>query len=99
VDWLLFQGSVLMLRSPPDFRELGESVSDFRAAIMPIRHGTIIIPTGITGGRTTLILSHIRIITVATDTAGITGVELTTATIAIIITTTIELTSLGELWK
>jgi len=36
---------------------------------------------------------------VATDTAGITGVELITATIAIIITTTIELTSVSELWK
>jgi hypothetical protein len=43
---------------------------------------------GTTGGRTTLILSHIRIITVATDTPGITGVELTTAIIA---TTAIEL--------
>jgi len=46
---------------------------------------------GTTGGRTTLILSHIHIITVATDTPGITGVELTTAIIAIIITTAIEL--------
>jgi hypothetical protein len=46
---------------------------------------------GITGGRTTLILSHIRIITLAPDTPGITGVELTTAIIAIIITTAIEL--------
>ena len=46
---------------------------------------------GITGGRTTLILSHIRIITLAADTPRITGVELTTATIAIIITTAIEL--------
>ena len=72
---------------------------DFREAITLIRHATIIIRTGITGGRTTLILSHIRIITVATDTAGITGVELITATIAIIITTTIELTSVSELWK
>jgi hypothetical protein len=47
---------------------------------------------GTTGGRTTLILSHIRIITVAPDTPGITGGELTTAIIAIIITTAIELT-------
>jgi hypothetical protein len=46
---------------------------------------------GITGGRTTLILSHIRIITLAPDTLRITGVELTTAIIAIIITTAIEL--------
>jgi hypothetical protein len=90
---------MLTLRSPSDFQELGESVLDFREAITLIRHATIIIPTGITGGRTTLILSHIRIITVATDTPGITGVEVTTATIAIIITTTIELTSLGKLWK
>ena len=72
---------------------------DSRAAIMAIPHATIIIPMGTTGGRTTIIPSHIRIITVATDTHGITGVELTTATIAIIITTTIELTSLSELWK
>ena len=71
---------------------------DFRAATPLIRHATIIIPTGTIGDRTTLIPSHIRI-TVATDTAGITGVELITATIAIIITTTIELTSLGKLWK
>jgi hypothetical protein len=72
---------------------------DSQAAITLIQRAIIIIPTGITGGRTTLILSHTRIITVATDTAGITGVELTTATIAIIIDTTIELTSLSELWK
>jgi len=71
----------------------------FQAAITLIQRATIIIPTGITGGRTTLIPSHTRIITVATDTAGITGVELITATIAIIITTTIELTSVSELWK
>ncbi len=58
---------------------------------MAIQRATIIIPTGITGGRTTLILSHIRIITVATDTPGITGVEVTTIIIAIIITTTIKL--------
>jgi hypothetical protein len=69
---------------------------DSQAAITLIQRAIIIIPTGITGGRTTLILSHTRIITVATDTAGITGVELTTATI---IDTTIELTSLNELWK
>ena len=91
MDWLSFPGSVLTLRSPPEFPALGESVLDFRAAIMPIRRPIIIIPMGITGGRTTLILSLIRIITVATDTAGITGIELTTATIAIIITTAIEL--------
>jgi hypothetical protein len=95
VDWLLFQGSVLMLRSPPDFPALGESVSGFRAAIMPIRRTIIIILTGTTGGRTTTILNRIRIITRATDIPGITGVELTTATIAIIITTAIELTSLN----
>ena len=59
---------------------------------MPIRRAIIIIRTGTTGDRTILILSHIHIITVATDTPGITGVELTTAIIAIIITTVIELT-------
>jgi hypothetical protein len=72
---------------------------DFREAITLIQRAIIIFPTGITGGRTTLIPSHIRIITVATDTGGITGVELSTATIAIIITTTIELISVSELWK
>jgi len=36
--------------------------------------------------------NRIRTITVATDTAGITEVELITVTIAIIITTTIEVT-------
>jgi len=46
---------------------------------------------GITGGRTTLIHSHIRIITGARHTTRITAVERTTATIAIIITTAIEL--------
>jgi hypothetical protein len=45
---------------------------------------------GTTGGRTTRILSHTRI-TVAPDTPGITVAELIIATIAIIITTTIEL--------
>jgi len=47
---------------------------------------------GITGGRTTLILNHIRIITRAPHTIGTTGTEFTTATIAIIITTGIKLT-------
>jgi hypothetical protein len=47
---------------------------------------------GTTGGRTTIIPSRIRIITVATDTRGITGVEVTTGITAIIITTAIELT-------
>jgi len=40
---------------------------DFPAAITLIRHATTI-PTGTIGDRTTLIHSHIRIITVATDT-------------------------------
>jgi len=90
---------MLTLRSPSGFPALGESALDFTAAITLIRHATIIIPTGITCGRTTLIPSHIRIITVATDTPGMGGVELTTATIVIIITTTIELISLGKLWE
>ena len=72
---------------------------DFRAAITLTQRATIIIPTGTTGGRTTLILSHIRTITAAIDIPGTMEVEGTTATIAIIITTTIELTSLSELWK
>jgi hypothetical protein len=70
-----------------------------QAAITLIQRATIIILTDTIGGRTTLIPSHIRITTVATDTAGITEVELITATIAIIITTTIELISVSELWK
>ncbi len=72
---------------------------DFREAITLIRHATIIILTDTIGDRTTLIPNHIRITTVATDTAGITGVGLIIATIAIIITTTIELKSVSELWK
>ena len=63
---------------------------------MLIRRATIITPTGITGGRTTLIPSRIRTITQGGDTPGITGIGLITA---IIITTTIELTSLSQLWK
>jgi hypothetical protein len=63
-----------------------------QAAITLIRHATIIIPTGTTGDRTTLILSHIRTITAAIDIPGTMEVEDTTATIAIIITTAIELT-------
>jgi hypothetical protein len=69
-----------------------------QAAITLIQRAIIIIHTGITGGHTTLIPSHIRITTVATDTPGIT-VEVTTATTAIIITTTIELKSASELRK
>ena len=84
-------GGVLTLRSRRDFQGLGDSVLDFRGTVMPIRRATIIIHTGTISARTTLIPSHIRIITVATGTAGITGVGLITATIAIIITTTIEL--------
>ena len=59
---------------------------------MPIRRTTIIILMGTTGGRTTAILKRIRIVTQAIDIPGITGVELITATIAIVITTAIELT-------
>ncbi len=70
---------------------LGDSVLDFREAITLIQRATIIIPTDITVGRTTPILSDTRI-TVAPDTPGITVAELITATIAIIITTTIEVT-------
>jgi hypothetical protein len=64
---------------------------DFPAAITLIQVAIIIIRMGTTGGRTTRILSHTRI-TVAPDTPGITVAELITATIAIIITTTIEVT-------
>lgn len=88
----MFSRSVLTLSSLPESPELGESASDFRAAIIAIPRIIIIIPMGTTGVRTTLIPSHIRIITLAPDTPGITGVELTTAIIATIITTAIELT-------
>ncbi len=91
--------NVPTLRSRPHFPELGESASDFRAAITLVPQPIIITRMGTIGDRTTLIPNHIRITTVATDTAGITGVELTTAIIAIIIATAIELTSLSELWK
>ena len=65
---------------------------------MAIRRAIIIIPMGITGGRTTIIPSHIHLITVATDTLGIMGVEVTPVTIAIIvITTAIELKSISQL--
>ena len=67
-----------------------------QAAITLIQRATIIIPTGTLGDRTTLIPSHIRI-TVATDTPRTTGVELTTAIIAIVITTAIELKSISHL--
>jgi hypothetical protein len=63
---------------------------------MPIRRATIIIHTGTISARITLIPSRIRTITQGRDTPGITGIGLITA---IIITTTIELTSLSQLWK
>ena len=59
---------------------------------MLIPQPIIITRMGTIGDRTTLIPNHIRITTVATDTAGITGVELTTATIDTTITITIEVT-------
>ena len=62
---------------------------DSRAATPLIRRTLIIILTGTIGARITLIPS--RIITLVPDTPGITGVELIPATIAIIITTAIEL--------
>jgi hypothetical protein len=98
VDWLLLPASVLTLRPASDLPEW-DSVLGSQAAITLIQRATIIIRTAITGGRTTLIRNHIRITTVAPDTTGTTGVEPTTATIDTIITTTIELTSLSELWK
>jgi 2-keto-3-deoxy-galactonokinase len=64
---------------------------DFRGTVMPIRRATIIIHTGTTSGRTTLMPSRIRTITRARDTPGITGIGLLIATIAIIITTASEL--------
>jgi hypothetical protein len=88
VDWLLLPGSVLTLRPASDLPEW-ESVLGSQAAITLIQRVTIIIPTGTTCGRTTLIPSRIRTITVATDTLGIAEAELTTATI-VIITTVID---------
>jgi hypothetical protein len=87
VDWLLLQASVLTLRPASDLPEW-ESVLGSQAAITLIQRATIITPTDTTCGRTTLIPSHIRTITVATDTPGITGIELTTVTI--VITTVID---------
>ena len=95
MDWLLFPGSVLTLRSLSGLPEW-DSVLGSQEAITLIRHATIIIPTGTIGDRTTLIPSHIHI-TVATDTPRTTGVELTTAIIAIVITTAIELKSISHL--
>src|SRR5438034_5389787 len=43
----------------------------FPGGYYAIPRPTIIIPMGTTGDRTTLILNHIRIITLATDTPGI----------------------------
>ena len=76
---------MLTLRSPSDFQESGESALDFRAAITPIPRAIIIILMGTTGGRTIIILNHIHIITGAPHTTRITGVELTSAIIAIVI--------------
>jgi len=90
-DWLSLLGSVLTLRSPPDFPALADSVLGFPAIVMPIRPATIIIRTGTTSGRTTLMPNRIRTITRARDTPGITGIGLIAAITAIIITTTIEL--------
>jgi hypothetical protein len=64
---------------------------DFRGTVMPIRRATIIIHTGTTSDRTTLMPSRIRTITRARDIPGITGIGLLIATIAITITTATEL--------
>ncbi len=71
---------------------MGDSALDFRAAIKAIHRTITIIPMGTIGSRTTITLNHIHLFTVATDTPGITGVELTTAIIALITTTAVELT-------
>ncbi len=63
----------------------------FPGTVMPIRRATIIIHTGTTSDRTTLMPSRIRTITRARDTPGITGIGLLIVTIAIIITTVSEL--------
>ena len=94
----MYPHSVPTLSPPSWVPHLGESVLDSPAATPRIRRTLIIIPTGTIGDRTTLIPSHIRI-TVATDTPRTTGVELTTAIIAIVITTAIELKSISHLWK
>ena len=89
---LSFPDSVRTLRLLPDFPALVESVLDFQAIVMPIRRAIITIPTGTTSGRTTVIPNRIHTITAARDIPGTMEAELTTVTIAIIITTTIELT-------
>ena len=76
----------MTLKSLRHFRELEESVSDFRVVFTPIQQPTIIIHTGTTCDRITAILSRIRTVTEALHTPGITGAGLITVTILIIIT-------------
>jgi hypothetical protein len=90
VDWLSLQHSGLTLKSLPHFRELEESVSDFRVVFTPIQQPTIIIHTGTTCDRITIILSRIRTVTEAPHTPGIAGVAPIATPIATIITTAID---------
>ena len=86
MDWLSLQHSGLTLKA----LLLEESVSDFRVVFTPIQQPTIIIHTGTTCDRITVILSRIRIVTEAPHTHGITGVEPIATPIATIITTAIN---------
>ena len=75
---------------------------DFRAATPRTRRATIIIHTDIIGIRTFTTIHmlgiHMHIIP-PPQAIGTAGTGPITATIDIIITTTIELTSLSQLWK
>jgi hypothetical protein len=86
VDWLSLRHSRLTLKSPPHFRELEDSVSDFRVVFTPIQQPTIITLTGTTCDRITIILSRIRTVTAP----GTMAIELITAPTAITIATTIN---------
>jgi hypothetical protein len=86
VDWLSVQHSGLTLKA----LLLEESVLDFRVVFTPIQQPTIIIHTGTTCDRITIILSRIRTVTEAPHTPGITGVAPIATPIATIIITAIN---------
>ena len=86
MDWPSLQHSGLTLKA----LLLEESVSDFRVVFTPIQQPTIIIHTGTTCDRITVILSRIRTVTEAPHTPGITGVEPIATPIGTIITIAIN---------
>ena len=86
MDWLSLQHRGLTLKA----LLLAESVLDFRVVFMPIQQPTIIIHTGNTCDRITIIRSRIRTVTEAPHTPGITGVAPIVTPIATIITIAIN---------